>query len=70
LGGQAATPENVFFDFARDAGANHGRSDVFVAQQLLHRSDVVKVFQQIRGEGMAERAAGYALVEACADGSL
>ena len=33
---------------------NHGRTDVFVTQQLLDRTDVIIGFKQVRGERMAE----------------
>jgi hypothetical protein len=36
---------------------DHGRSDVCVTQQLLHRTDVVAVFQQMGGKRMTERMA-------------
>ena len=47
----------------KDVRADHRRFDVFVAQQLLQRSDVAMVFQQACGEEVAECAAGDALVK-------
>src|SRR2546429_9122541 len=35
-------------------GVNHGGRDVFVAEQLLNRTDVVAVFKQMRGEAVSE----------------
>ena len=37
-----------------DMGVDHGRFEVLVAQQFLHRADVVAGLEQVRGEGMAE----------------
>ena len=34
-------------------GVNHGRSDVGVSEQLLNRADIVAIFQQMGGKGMA-----------------
>ena len=39
-------------------GVDHGRFDVLVSQQLLHRADIVAVFQQVGGEGVAQGVAG------------
>ena len=33
-----------------DVGVDHRRADVPVAEQFLHRADVVPVFEQVRGE--------------------
>ena len=44
--GQAAAIEDVSVD--------HGRLDVFVTQQFLDGADVVVIFQQMRGKGVAE----------------
>ena len=38
----------------QDMGVNHGGRDVFVAEQLLNRTDVVAVFKQMRGEAVSE----------------
>ena len=44
-----------------DMSVNHRRRDVFVSQQLLHGTDIIAVFQKVRGEGMAEgvRCCGF-----------
>jgi hypothetical protein len=31
----------------------HGGTDVLVSQEFLHRADIVAIFQQMCGEGMA-----------------
>ena len=36
-------------------GVNHGRSDVFVAQQFLNGTNVVPVFKQVRSEAVPPR---------------
>ena len=45
----AATVQNV--------GVDHGRANVLVAQQLLHRADIVTSNKQVGGEGMSKRVA-------------
>ena len=35
-----------------DMGVDHGRADIRVPKQLLHRADVVTVLEQVRGEAM------------------
>lgn len=37
---------------------DHRRADVLVAEQFLHRTDVVTGFEEVRGEGMAKGMAG------------
>lgn len=37
-----------------DVGVDHGGAHVLVAEEFLHRTDVVAVFQEVGGEGMAE----------------
>ena len=41
-----------------DMGVDHGGSDIGVSEQLLDGSDVVAVFDEMGGEGMAEGVAG------------
>ena len=48
---------NTQTGFAQDVGVNHGRGDIFVAQELLHRSDVVTTFKKVRSKAMTERVA-------------
>jgi hypothetical protein len=47
-----------------DVGVDHCCFDVAVAQQLLHRADVVAGGQQVRAEGMTKRMAGDQLRQA------
>lgn len=47
-----------------DVGVDHRRGYVAVAEELLHRADVVAPLQEVRREGMAEGVAGDPLVEA------
>lgn len=35
-------------------GINHGGFDILVPEQLLHRADIVDVFEKVGGEGVAE----------------
>src|SRR5258707_15699517 len=49
----AAAIENMRVD--------HCRGDVLMAQQFLHRPDVVSALQQMCGEGMAKRMTGSRL---------
>lgn len=51
--GQAAALEDV--------GVDHGGAHVLVAEEFLHRTDVVAVFQEMGSEGVAEGVAGNAL---------
>ena len=37
---------------------DHGRSDISVTQQLLYRSDIVAVFQQVGRKRMPQRMTG------------
>jgi len=43
---------------------DHGCADIVVAQELLDRSDVVPIVQQMGGEGVAEGVTAYALGDA------
>jgi hypothetical protein len=60
--GSATPVENVCVD--------HRSPHVAVAQQLLHRAYVVAVFDQVRGEAMAERVTGGGLRYPCPAHSL
>ena len=42
------------FGYAQDKGVDHGRLDAPVAEELLDGADVVVIFQQVGGEGVAE----------------
>ncbi len=42
-------------------GVNHRRRHVRVAEQLLHRADVLPVFQQVRGERVPQGVGGGVL---------
>jgi hypothetical protein len=46
-----------------NVGVDHRRSDASVAEELLHRSDVVAVFEQVCGEGVPKSVAGGSLRE-------
>ena len=48
----------------QDMGVDHRRLEVLVIRELLDRADVVAVFQEVRGEGVAERVAGGPLRDA------
>jgi len=37
----------------QNVGVNHGRTDIGVSEQLLNRADIVAIFQQMGGKGMA-----------------
>src|SRR5690606_18180365 len=45
-------------------GIELGGRHVLVAEQLLHRADVVAGFEKMRGEGVAQRVAGRRLDDA------
>jgi len=47
-----------------DVGVDHRRGYVAVAEELLHRADVVAPLQEVGGEEVAEGVAGDPLVEA------
>lgn len=38
----------------QDVGVKHGRGDILVPQQFLHRSNVVSVFEQMRREAVSK----------------
>lgn len=50
--------------FVEDMGVDHGCRNVFVAEQFLHRANVIAVFKQMGGEGVTERMAGRPLGDA------
>jgi len=52
--GEAAALEDVPFDYAQDAGVDHRRFHVLMAEQLLDGADVVVVLKQVGGKAMAE----------------
>jgi len=41
---------------AEDVSVDHGRANVFVAEQLLNHADVVAGLEQVGGEGVTLRA--------------
>ncbi len=43
----------------QEMGVNHRRADVFVAEEFLHRADVVTVGQQVGCKRMAKRVANH-----------
>src|SRR5882724_5273955 len=47
--------------FVEYVGINHGRGHVFVAEQFLHSSDIITVFQQMRSKTMPEGVAACRL---------
>ena len=48
---------------AQHVGVDHRRRDVAMAEQFLHRADVVAPLEQVRREGMAKAVTGHALVD-------
>ena len=44
-----------------DMSVDHGGLHALVPEELLHRPDVVAVYQQVRGEGVAQSVAGRQL---------
>jgi hypothetical protein len=44
-------------------GVDHRRAQILVAEQFLHRADVIAVLQQVRREGVAQSVAGRAFGE-------
>jgi len=47
-----------------DVGVDHSSADVLVPQQFLHGADVVAIFQQVGGEGVAEGMGSDVLLDA------
>ena len=47
----------------QDMSVDHGGLDVAVAEEFLDGADIVAVFEQVGGKGMAERVAASALRE-------
>ena len=45
-------------------GIDHRCRDIGMAEQLLHRADVIAMIQQVRRKGMAQRVTAYFLVNA------
>ena len=46
---------HTFAASIQDMRVDHSRPDVGVTQQLLHRTDVVAVFEQMSGKRMPQR---------------
>jgi hypothetical protein len=46
-------------------GVDHSRFDIIMSQQLLNGSDVVAVFQQMRGKAVAKGMYRSPLIYAC-----
>ncbi len=46
-----------------NVGVDHRRSDASVAEELLNRSDVIAVFEQVCGEGVPKSVASGSLRE-------
>ncbi len=53
--------------FIEDMGINHRRLDVTVAEEFLHRPDIVAALDEVGRERVAEGVAGSALGDACLD---
>src|SRR5215469_4471513 len=52
-------------------GVNHRRSDVFVTEQLLNRTNVIAVFKQMCGEAVSEGVAACRFSDSgCSDGQF
>src|SRR5262245_38176860 len=49
---------------------DHRRRDVAVAEQLLHRPDVLPVLEEVRGEGVTERMGARGLGDARGEQSV
>ena len=49
--------------FVQNMGINHGGADIFVAQQFLHRSDIISICKQMGGEAVAKRMAGDGFID-------
>ncbi len=67
--------EDTFASAVQDVSVDHRGADVVVAKQLLDGADVVAVFQEVGGEGVAEGVAGGPLgdtgfLDGVADGAL
>lgn len=54
--GWAADPHSAPIQYM---GIDHRRADISVPQQFLYSPDVVAVFQEMRGKGMAQVASAY-----------
>ena len=48
-----------------DVRVDHRRRHVGVAEEFLHRADVVAALQHVRGERVAQRVAAHRLHDAC-----
>ena len=46
-------------------GIDHRRLHILVAEQFLHRADIVPVFQEMRSKAMSKRMASHLLMDAC-----
>src|SRR5512135_411919 len=45
----------------KNMGVNHRRGDIGMAEQFLHRADVVIAFKKVRGKGMPEDMTAHLL---------
>ncbi len=68
LGGQRAAHRQAAA--LEDVGVDHGCLDILVSQEFLNGPDVIAIFQEVGGEGMAEGVAGDAFGYAGGDGGL
>ena len=57
------TPDSQPSGPLKDMGVDHRRGDVAVPKKLLHRPDVMAVFQEVRGERVAHRVRGRVLFD-------
>lgn len=56
--------------FIEDMGIDHRRLDITVAEEFLHRSDIVPAFYEVRRERMAKGMAGSAFRDGGLDHGL
>jgi len=54
----------------KNMGVNHGGFDILVPEKLLYRSDIVAVFKEVGGEGMAKGVRADRLVDPGESGCL
>ena len=52
---------NTSWSTVKHMGVNHRRLDLIMAKKFLNGSDIITIFEQVRGKGMAECITGCPL---------
>ena len=64
---RAPDPATTAVQYVR---VDHRRAHILVPEELLHRADVIAVFEEVRREGVPETVTGRPLREQCANACI